>query len=193
MGSPALGPRGGLLDGTVKAECRRAALQESEVTGLHRFVLDDFRDSSTQGLMNEQPWHNMAAHMVAFGFTLKQIAESAGVSINAISGLKAQRWFQERVAQIAHAHGKDIADVIKAEALASVQKLVELRDGAESERVQLAAAVQLLEHGHGKAVQRVVAVTATKHFSSEKEEETALLEELSILQKQRKTLPQENV
>lgn len=132
-------------------EWRQAHLnaQPDPVTGLPQ--LHRFQDTAAQPRKNEQPWHRMAATMLLAGCDNEQIARAANVHPATVSAIRAQRWFQELLATLANTQIQPVLGLLAAEAVASVQKLVELRDGAESERVQLAAAVSLLEHHKGKA------------------------------------------
>lgn len=175
------GPKGGNLDNPVfNPERRRASLNakpnETGLPGLHKY-----EDVTRQGLKNEQPWHRMAAFMLLAGRTNSEIAMSANVGVMEVSILRSQRWFQELLATLANEAGQDVMGVLASETLASIEKVVALRDGAESERVQLAAAQLLIEQSNGKAVQKVVSVTSHSVYKSPSEEHHALIEELHNL------------
>lgn len=180
-----LGVHGGNLENAVlRPEARRAHFNApidpaSGLPGLHK--PDEFKDTATIGRKIELPWHRMAAFMLLNRRTNSEIAMAAGVDVTNISQLRSQRWFQELLATLANRDGEEISCVIKAEALASVEKLVELRDKSESERIQLAAATTLLEHAEGKPTQKVISLSATTTFSSEKEELESIQAELSAL------------
>lgn len=171
-----LGPRGGRLN-NIQHEARRAQLDESEQAKLHVF-----NDSAAVGVQDEKPWHHMAAHMIASGMSNDDVARAANVALSTIGNLKAQRWFQERVSSLSFKNGDVISNAIQAEALTSLQVMVNLRDNAESERLRYAAAKDLLEHAHGKAVQRVISITSHSNFSGDPtEEEKEIREELAAL------------
>lgn len=174
-----LGPRGGNLDARNPEARRRpltaARLEDGTIT------LHNFRESAAWGREHELPWHRMAAHMLVAKIPTKKIAEAAGVTEATVHHLKANRWFQELLATIATDQGQEILNIVKGEALASVSKLVALRDNAESERVQLAAATTLLEHAEGKPVQRNVNISAHTTFRNEQEEYNELQKELESL------------
>lgn len=183
-----LGPRGGQLDAPAhKADWRRAEhnAPPCPVTGLpglhkHEGSEPEFKDSVTLGIKDEQPWHRMAAYMILAGRTNSEIAMAANVTPQTVSHLRAQRWFQQLLAVLANETGADITGLLASEAAASVEKLVFLRDNAESERVSLAAATSLLEHAHGKAVQKIV--SHTSHTVVPPQEEMAQLQqELEVL------------
>lgn len=157
----ATGPRGGHLDnGSVDrrtASFNPVSGAEGSI-GLHKFV-----DRAVVGLKEEQPWHRMAAHMLLAGRSNDQVAQSAGVTAQMVSTLKAQRWFQEMLATVAAEIGADIMAVVKGEALASVAEIVALRDSSESDRIRLSASTTLLEFGVGKPTQRII--TENKPFT----------------------------
>lgn len=179
------GPRGGLLsrpsgldDPKWRVEPFHPNIMENGELGLHRFSKPC--DTANPGKKNEQSWHRMAAHMLVAGNTNKEIASAAGVCEATISGLRAQRWFQDLCATIANGTGKEILGALKSEALASVEKLVELRSGAESERVQLSAAIAILEHSEGKPVQKILSASVHQSLAP-KEEFAELQRELEML------------
>lgn len=127
----------------------------------------------------------MAAYMILAGRTNSEIALAAGVVPQTVCILKAQRWFQELLATLANVQGQEVMAVVQGEALASVQKLVELRDGEDvSQRIQLTAALALLEHATGKPTQKIVSISSTTTFSSEKEELENIQAELQALRNQ---------
>lgn len=175
------GPRGGDLDNPKRNPEARARSHNGSRLADGTITLHNFRESATFGREHELPWHRMAAHMLVAKIPTKKIAESAGVTEPTVSQLKAQRWFQELLATIATDQGQEILNIVKGEALASVSKLVSLRDNAESERVQLAAATTLLEHAEGKPVQRNVNISAHTTFRNEQEEYSELQKELETL------------
>lgn len=184
-----LGPLGGNLDDPHQSpEARRAPLNAlvDPFTGfpqLHR--KDGFEDTARPGRKNEQAWHRMAAFMLLAGRTNSEIAAAAGVVPETVSSLRANRWFQELLATLANVDGEEVVGVIRAEALASVEKLVSLRDDPEvTARVQLAAATTLLEHAAGKPTQRVLSVSASTTFGSESDELAAIRSELQALRNQ---------
>lgn len=188
-----LGPQGGNLNNPRQApEARRSPLNAqldpfSGLPQLHR--QDGFKDTAANGRQNEQPWHRMAGFMLLAGRTNSEIALAAGVSPQSVSQLRANRWFQELLATLANHEGEPVLGLIRAESLASVEKLVSLRDFADSERVQLAAATTLLEHAQGKPTQRVLSVSATTTFSDEKSELENIQAELRAIRNQNNTQP----
>lgn len=175
-----VGPRGGDLENPALHPQWRRAEFDGDTSKLHRFEKD--HDSTANGWKNEQPWHRMAAYMLNAGRTNSEIAMAAGVEPNTVSLLRAQRWFQQLCATIANEEGGEILGLVRSEAAASVEKLVTLRDTAESERVQLAAATTLLEQAHGKPVQKNLNFTSRRPSLSPQEEYEQLQAELKALQ-----------
>lgn len=178
-----VGPRGGKLDRAVQnPERRRAEFKGEAESTLHTFVP---HDTSMPGLKNEQPWHRMAAYLIVAGISNKDIAEAAGVTTQSVSTLKAQTWFQELLATLSNKQGNAALAFVQGEALASVEKLVSLRDSAENENVQLNAAKTLLEQACGKPTQKILSVSATTSYSSPQEEAEEINLQLAALRRQK--------
>lgn len=188
-----VGPQGGNLNNPLQSpEARRAKLNAeldplSNLPQLHR--KDGFEDTAVAGRQNEQPWHRMAAFMLLAGRTNSEIALAAGVTPGTVSHIRGNRWFQELLATLANHEGEDVIGLLRSESLASVEKLVELRDSSESDRVQLAAATTLLEHAAGKPTQRILSVSATTTFSDEKSELENIQAELRAIRNQQNNQP----
>lgn len=179
--SNSVGPRGGNLDNPDQhPEWRKKEFNGSIEVGLHRFI--DETDCANGGLKNEQPWHRMAAFMLIAGRTNSEIALAAGVKPGEVGLLKQQRWFQELCATIANEEGEEVLGLLSSEAVASIQKLVTLREFAEAESIQFAAARTLLEQAHGKPVQKVISDVTSRRAQSPQEEMEQLQSELAALQ-----------
>lgn len=177
-----VGPRGGNLENTSgSVEARRTShnMEPEAQTGLPK--LHRFEDTATAGLKNEQPWHRMAAFMLLAGRTNSEIGMAAGVTAQQVSFVRAQRWFQELMATLANVSGDEILGLLKAEAAASLEKLVVLRDNAESERIQLSAAQTLLEHAVGKPTQKIVSHTSHSVHATPEDEMRSIEEDLRVL------------
>jgi len=189
------GPAGGKLE-IDTARARRADLNaevdpETGLPRLHRGPGKEvaFTDTATVGRLNEQPWYRMAAFMLLHNCSLDEIASAANVHPSTVRQLKAQRWFTQLLATLANEAGQDITALFNSEAAASVQKLVDLRDTAESERVQLAAALALVEHARGKPTQYIKSEVTTR-TKSPAEELRDIEEELrSLREKNSMTVP----
>lgn len=181
------GPRGGDLEGSVHPERRRAEFRGDGEPG--ELSLHKFKDTTANGLKNEQPWHRIAAYMLLAGKTNKEIAQAAGCSSIAVSVLRSQRWFQELLAELGNGVGNAALALVHSEAIASVEHLVHLRDTSENERVSADAAKFLFEHANGKAVQRIVSVSSTTSYKDEKEEMSEIDKELAALRRINEKLP----
>lgn len=175
-----VGPQGGNLQNPDQhPDRRRSSFQGSIEHGLHRFEKSE--DVAAAGLKDEKPWHRMAAYMLNAGRTNSEIAMAANVRPGEVSILKSQRWFQELCATIANDEGEEILGLLRSETAASIDKLVTLRDYAESEGIQLAAARTLLEQAHGKPTQKIISDVTSRRASSPKEEMEQLTNELAAL------------
>ena len=174
------GPHGGNLHNPDQhPERRKEPFNGSISHGLHRFVKEN--DVAAAGLMNEKPWHRMAAYMLNAGRTNSEIAMAAGVAPGEVSILKSQRWFQELCATIANNDGEEILGALKAETIASINRLAQLRDYAESEAVQATCARTLLEQAHGKPLQKIISDVTSRRATSPREEMEQLQNELAAL------------
>ncbi len=179
-----IGPRGGDLDNPdIFPVRRRMPLQTEPLPdgnlGLHRFSKED---TATFGIKNEQPWHRMAAYMLNAGRTNSEIALAASVDPTTVSHLRSQRWFQELCATIANTEGEEILGLIRSETAASIETIVEIRDNPDAgARARLSAAQVLLEHAHGKPIQKIVSNISHSRYTSPKDEMRAIEEELAAM------------
>lgn len=182
-----LGPRGGDVNRPAyHPEARKASFNGNldETKGELRFHNSKPDEIASKGHVRELPWHRMAAYMLVAGRTNSEIAAGAGVDVCNVTHLRAERWFQELCATIANTEGEAIVGLIQSEVAASVEKIRELRDNSDSERIQLAAAIYLTDQGQGKAVQKVI--SAVSHSNVSPTEEMAQLEaELATLRRRR--------
>ena len=191
--APRRGPNGGNLDDPARYPDRRNAPLNAPVIetadGERIIGLHDPREQDTCaiGVLKESPWIRMAAHMLNRGFTNVEVAEAAGKTKDYISKLRAQRWFNELCATLAENKEATVRARLDGYALDAVEGIAEIAfDERVDEkgnpivptRVKLDARRTLLEHAHGKPTQKVLSVTASTHFSSEKEEYDAIISEL---------------
>lgn len=183
-----LGPQGGNLDNPEQhPHFREAEFQEQPQPdgslGLHR---PQYRNSAVAGLKNEQPWHRMAAFMLLAGRTNSEIAMSAGVIPQTVSNLRTQLWFQQLLATLANEQGEAVVGLIQSEAIASVQRIIEIRDSPNVKaNVALAAANILLEQANGKAVQKVVSEVSHRNFSDPASELASIQSDLDSIRRAR--------
>lgn len=184
-----VGPRGGQLDAHHTPVARVEPYNGTD-SRLHVFV-----DTATNGIQDEKPWHAMAAVMMMAGRKNEEIAKAAGVTAVHVTHLRAQRWFQEKLAMLAKEQGEEVLAVLRAEALASVNVLVELRDevgeapSVQRDRLRAECARTIIEHAHGKPTQRVVSVTAHTAFDSPQAEMEDVLENLQLVRQIRSSNP----
>lgn len=185
-----VGPRGGNLKNPLFNPAHRNAPLNSKIdaaTGMP--ALHKFRDTTVMGLKDEQGWERMAAFMLLAKRTNSEIAAAAGVHPQMVTVLRQQRWFQELLTTLANEQGEDLLGLIHSEAVASIQKIVDIRDGSENEKTSLAAAVWLAEQSTGKAVQKIITASTSRSYASVEDEERALLEELEALRSARQSKP----
>lgn len=185
---PGVGPRGGRLEHPPwQPEARRAKLNVDNIQG--EPGLHEFEDAARCGIQNEKPWHRMAAYMMLAGRTNQEIAESAQVSKQTVQLLRNQRWFQELLAVLGNETGQDILGAIRSHAHDAINNIAEIANADPKEvgsRTKLAANVALLEHAHGKPVQKILAATSHTVLSPQ-EEMASLNEELVRLRQLNKT------
>lgn len=92
-----------------------------------------------------------------------------------ITELLKNDWFQERITQFLHEGNKDIMALLNAEAMNSLQVMVEIRDNDKvAPQTRLASAKSLLEWKLGKPTQRTEVVSSTT--STDPNAEVAALE-----------------
>lgn len=188
MKSGGSGPRGGKVDEYL-AHWRRSGHNGKPLDngglGLHRFQRND---SATVGQKDEMPWHRMAAYMLNVGRTSSEIAIAANVDIASVSHLRAQRWFQELCATIANNAGEELIGAVQSEALDSLNTIIEIRDTAESDRVRLTAAITILEHAHGKPIQKIVSDISHRVAQNPQDEMDAIQSELAAIRQAKPAL-----
>ena len=111
-------------------------------------------------IQREHPWHLSAAHMYATGASGNEIAKAHGKSIQAVSNLLRQGFFQSRVLEIMAANRRDIMDLFRAERVNTLATLIAIRDDPGTPAsVKAMVCKDLLDRSLGKAVQRIEAVT----------------------------------
>lgn len=155
-------------------------------------TLHDYRPKAYQGVKTEQPWHRMAAMMLAAGMDRVAIAESAGVDPHTITVLKGQRWFQEILAFYTEQATRPIQDRLLDEASKSLDVLIEIRDTSDDktpQSVRLSAARTIYEQAHGKPTQKILAATTSRVYRSAEEEMADLQNQLRALESSRVAAP----
>jgi hypothetical protein len=123
-------------------------------------VLSSFHGKpQTRIIQAELPWHRKAAQLVASAqWSLKQIADLLDKSESQVQTLFRQPWFQKTVSDIMLEEGQDISEQFRAEALNSLNTLVEVRDDLDAGKsIRVAAAIAILDRAPnvGKPIQRI--------------------------------------
>lgn len=195
----AVGPRGGDLNRPEYCRERREShaqshLLDSGELALHRFEPDAV---AKQGLKNEQSWHRVAAWMLATtDASLADVAKAAGVNYETVGVLNSQLWFQELKATFASEVGRSIGERFRQESEKCLDTMIALRDNDErddnnrplvSPATKAKICTDIIEQAHGKAVQKIISVSATTTFSSEQEEVEALKAKLQAIRDARRT------
>lgn len=118
--------------------------------------------------------HNVIALMVAAGWKQKDIAEQLGFHENRISIIAQSPLFRVHVQDIQKKMREglidDVNELIRAEAIPSMRRLVALRDhasGEPGENTQLAAANSLLDRGAPKVTRQELDYSLTIKLSKE--------------------------
>lgn len=183
-----LGPQGGDLNNPKQHPERRNSPHCSHVDeeGIIGFHDPREHDVAMMGIQKEKPWHRMAAIMLNRGFTNKEIAEMAQVQPNAVSQLRAQRWFNELCVRLATDVGEALNGRLEAEAFSSLENISTIANSDAKEvgyRTKLAANLALLEHATGKPVQKILSVNAHTSYSSAQAEMEAIQSELAEIRR----------
>lgn len=186
------GPRGGrpFRDTLFAPEHRDESHSGENTAGV--VALHDYSPKAYSGLKKEQPWHRMAAMLLAAGMADGAIAEAAGVTGSALTTLKGQRWFQEILAFYTEQATRPIQDRLLDEASKSLDVLIEIRDTCDEktpQSVRVSAARTIYEQAHGKPTQKILAATTSRVYRSAEEEMADLQIQLSALERSRVAAP----
>ena len=105
---------------------------------------------------HEKPEHRLMLWLRLNGHNNKEIASIAGYSPQVVSQVAKQPWFQEAFCRLSSEMGKDSVETyLEGEIVPTLQRLVQLRDGAESDAVRKAACDSILDRIRGKPTVRV--------------------------------------
>ena len=178
-----VGARGGNLEAPGSyPERRRSPLNAGTTPDgmpmLHKFVKDD---SAVVGRKAEQPWNRMAAFMLLAGRTNSEIALAAGVTPMCVSQLRAQRWFQELLSVLANESGQDVTGALMSHVHNAINAIAEIAETSDNPRVRLSANLALLEHAHGKPLQKVISSVSHTTHASPSEEMESIQQQLATL------------
>jgi hypothetical protein len=126
----------------------------------------------------EQPWHRLAATLLASGRSQKEAAVLCGVTKECLNQVFRTPWFQTMVIELMEANGQnDIMALFKSELLNSHNTLIELRDNPQtSPAVRANISLSFIERIYGKATQRIE-TSPTANIADPLAEEQRLREE----------------
>lgn len=151
----------GSLEGTTPREEYRARYI-NEDRGTPLVVGDDQVNSlfgaskSYRYYAKESPVHRLMLWMRLEGHNNREIATMTGYCTQTVANVSRQPWFQEAFCRISTERGLDIVDgFLQGEIIPTLDRLVKLRDGAESDAVKKAACDSILDRVRGKPVARV--------------------------------------
>ena len=133
-------------------------------------------------LVGEMPWHRQFAQLLTVGKTGKECAEWFGKTEQECSLVRTQPWFKLILEKLAEEAGKTLLDRIEAEANASLDVVVEIRDNVNAPAsARLNAAESILGRLVPKKTESTVRHAVEKDTN---DEEAKLLKQLDLLSKQ---------
>lgn len=109
-----------------------------------------------QAVLHEKPEHRRMLWFRLQGYNIKETATLTGYTPQHVSTICKQPWFQEAFCKISTEMGKDAVDAfLEGEIVPTLQKLVDLRDNAESDAVRKSACDAILDRVRGKPTAKV--------------------------------------
>lgn len=125
------------------------------------------RKDPNLAVIHEKPEHRLMIMLKVQGYSHTEIAKFTDYTIAHVSQVLRQPWARERIVQeLAKAGREVVMDLLQGAAVDSVFKIIELRDTATDEGVQLRASQDLLDRHLGKATQRVESHATVHHMST---------------------------
>ena len=116
-----------------------------------------------QSYKKERPEHRQMLWLRLNGHNVKETASITGYTPQAVSSICKQPWFREAFVKISTQMGKDsVENFLNGEIIPTLERLVYLRDHAESDAVKKASCDSILDRIRGKPVAKV----ETKHSGS---------------------------
>jgi hypothetical protein len=107
------------------------------------------------GITHEKAEHRLILYLKLEGFSNREVAARTGYTESWVSQVTRQPWFQKRLLVELNTNGRTgLTEYLKVQVEDSFVKIVELRDGAKSETVQAACAMNIIDRVLGKPVQR---------------------------------------
>jgi len=111
----------------------------------------------------ELPVHRQMLWLRLNGHNVKETAAITGYTPHHVSAICKQPWFREAFVKLSTQMGRDsVENFLQGEIIPTLERLVSLRDTAESDAVRKAACDSILDRIRGKPVARV----ETKHSGS---------------------------
>lgn len=99
----------------------------------------------------EKPEHRLMLWLALQGHNNKEIAAITGYTAWAVGQIRRQPWFLRAFTDLSTAMGRDAVETfLQGEIVPTLQKLVDLRDNAESEAVRKSACDAILDRIRGK-------------------------------------------
>lgn len=112
-----------------------------------------------QAIVHEKPEHFVIVFLKAKGHSNREVAEKTGYTEAWVSQICRQPWFMKKLMQELRTAGRSgVQEFLDSTVEDTLIKLVQLRDGAKTEAVQLAAAVDLANRALGKPIQRTIEI-----------------------------------
>lgn len=109
-------------------------------------------------LQSERPVHRAIIFLAAEGLSYIEIAQRLGITAVCVQYVVKQPWAEKAILEEIHKNGGNaVAQVLSAQALPSVMKLIELRDNEKVQaEVQRKAANDLLDRIFGRCAQPII-------------------------------------
>ena len=126
---------------------------EKHFNGVNSTLSDAFYNDFDAAVIkkHETPRDRLMVFMAAQGKTNGEIAKALNISPVTVANNLKQPWARERMQDELREAGRDeLKELLKREGSASILKLVDLRDNAESESVRLGATNSILDRLMGK-------------------------------------------
>lgn len=109
-----------------------------------------------QTIKKEQPEHRIILWLRLRAHSVKEIAALVNYSESQVRQVCAQPWFLDAFCRLSSEVGKDAVEtMLEGEVVPSINRLVQLRDNAESDAVRRQAAVDILDRIRGKPTQKI--------------------------------------
>lgn len=114
-------------------------------------------DDTQRVLKSEQPHHRLMVLMRARGFSTSEIAEQLGYTPSTVSIALRQPWARQLLVDMLQGEGlAGLQQLLKAELVPSVLRLVEVRDAEESKGSEvIAASNSIIDRFLGRPTQRI--------------------------------------